>query len=56
MEEIVSGCLLVWFFFFLMLFVSQEVAMVIFGSIPSAPVVLSRWGALEGVFFPPYQT
>lgn len=35
-----------------MLFVSREVAIVIFGSISSAPVVLSHWGALEGGFFP----
>jgi len=36
-----------------MLLVWEEVAMVIFGRIPSAPVVLCHRGALEGGFFPP---
>lgn len=46
MEEIVSLC-------FLMLFVSQEVAMVKLGSIPSSPVVLFTGQLSGGMFLPP---
>lgn len=45
MEEIV-------YLFFWMLFVSQEVAMVKFGSIPSYPVVLFTGELSGGDFFP----
>lgn len=45
MEEIVFLC-------FLMLFVSQKVAMVKFGSIPSSPVVLFTGQLSGGMFLP----
>lgn len=39
--------------FFSDVFLSQEVAMVVFGSIPSVPVVLYHCGALDDVIFYP---